>query len=803
MYVSYNWLLDYIDPGISADELAERLTLSGVEVGALEVFGPSLPGVVVGKVNSLEPHPGRSNLTLVEADVGTNVLKIVCGAKNMQVGDKVAVAKPGSKLPGSRLIKEAVIYGASSSGMLCSARELGLELDAEDEILILEGTAVIGESVDEILGFDDRILYLELTPNRADCLSMIGVAYEVAALTGRPVKMPPLTPQEMERDINKIIKISVEDADLCSRYTARAVQDIIIEKSPLWMQIRLLKAGIRPISNVVDISNYVMWEFGQPLHAFDLKQLKNSEIVVRRARAGERLVTLDGVERELDPEILVIADGAVPVGLAGVMGGKDTEITASTQEVLIEAAGFNPINIRRTARRYNLSSEASQRFEKGVNPEAVIWAQDRAALLISNLTGGKVLRGLIDQNMSISQPRRISAKPERINEILGLTIPTDEITAILSRLGFSVQQEENGLLNVTVPVRRADLVLEEDIIEEVARLYGYDKIPITLPRGKLLENRETREQRLQNLVREIAVSCGFYECITYSFINPSSLFRLRLPENDRRLQAIPVLNPFSEEQAVMRTTLLTGLLKVIQHNFSYRELNQMICEIGSIYEADSLPLEKLPVEKVKLALAVTGQIPDPNWISPSREADFFTIKGTLEFLFSRLQIESVDFIPAAMPFTHPTRSAVIMSGGEELGFLGQLHPEVAEAWGVNQPVTVCEIDLAILGKQANLVPRVSSLSRYPVVNRDIAVVIPRKISASQLGETIKEAGGGLVNQVKLFDLYEGRQIPEGKRSLAYSITFRSEEGTLTDAEVNSAQKNIEKALFDLGAVLRS
>ncbi len=803
MRVSYDWLLEYIDPGMSAGELAEKFTLTGIEVGAVERFGPDLPGVVVGQVKATEPHPGKNNLTLVETDTGSQLLSIVCGAKNMQVGDKVVAALPGSQLPGPRRIEETKIYGVPSAGMLCSAQELGLDLGSEDEILILDSSAVVGDPAFKTLGFDDFILHLELTPNRADCLGLIGVAHEVAALTGRQVKLPPMKLEESETAVEEVMKIDVADTELCPRYTVRAIIEVMIDKAPLWMQLRLLKAGIRPISNVVDITNYVMWEFGQPLHAFDLQLLKNSEIVVRRALQDEKLVTLDGIERKLDSEALVIADGETPVGLAGVMGGEETEITGSTNAVLIEAANFNPTNVRRTARRYNLPSEASQRFEKGVNPEAAIWAQDRTAFLLGKHAGGKVLKGIIDKNACSLEPKRIEVSPERINKILGHVVPETEIAVIFSRLGFAVEKKADSLMEVTVPLRRADLTLEEDIVEEVARLHGYDKIPVTLPSGELQGNRESENERFKNLVRSMFIAAGYYECITYSFINPQNFMQLRLPADDCRRKAVPVQNPFSEEQAVMRTTILPGLLKVMQHNLSHRELNQMLFEIGSVYEPESLPLESLPLEKTKLTLAVTGLIPEPNWIVPAQKADFFTLKGVLETLFNRLQIFDVEYTPKAMPFSHPSRCAVINVGGEELGFLGQLHPEVAEEWEIDQQVAVCEIDLDLLNKITDLVPKVATLPRYPAAKRDLAVVVSRDISALQLEDAIREAGGGLVSQVKLFDLYAGKQIPEGKRSLAYSITFRRDEGTLTDAEVNKAQENIEKTLFDLGAVLRS
>ncbi len=803
MRVSYDWLKDYIDPGISAEKLAEILTLSGVEVGAVEVFGCDLPQVVAGEIVAMEPHPGRSNLTLVDTNIGDQTLKIVCGAKNMQVGDKVPTAKPGAILPGNRIIEETDIHGVTSPGMLCSAQELGLELGSEEEILILDQTSKIGQSVDQLLGFGDQVIELELTPDRSDCLSMLGVAHEVAALTGRAVKMPPMSVSESGEALPGIFKVAIADSKLCPRYTARAVDNLTIGKSPLWMQLRLLKAGIRPINNVVDITNYVMWEFGQPLHAFDLELLKSSEIVVRRAEEGEKIVTLDGMERKLTAEALVITDGKRPVALAGVMGGEDTEINDATRKVLLEAAVFNPTSIRRTARCYNLPSEASQRFEKGVNPEAVIWSQDRAAFLMHELAGGQVLKGLVDQNEAPCQESKVEIDPLKINQVLGLELSKDLVIELLSRLGFKVKETGAGTLDITVPLRRSDITIAEDIIEEVARLYGYDRIPVTLPRGELLGNVKSYEEKVHDLIRDILTSCGYHECITYSFINPAALSSLRFPDEDSRLNPIPVQNPFSEEQAVMRTTLLPGLLKTVQHNYSHRELNQLLFELGAVFEARALPLEDLPQEKMKLGLAVTGQVPDPNWVNPSREADFFEIKGVLEALFKRLQITEVVFTQEAMPFSHPARCALIKLEGETLGYVGQLHPDVAEAWEIDQPVTVCEIDLQLLAEKANLVPRVEPLPRFPAAKRDLALVVSKDIPAEKLEESIRQAGGDLISQVKLFDLYEGKQIPAGKLSLAYSITFRTDEKTLTEAEINQAQKNIEKALFDLGAVLRS
>ncbi|MBM4235598.1 MAG: phenylalanine--tRNA ligase subunit beta [Firmicutes bacterium] len=803
MQVPYQWLKEYIDPGMSAQQLADLMTLSGIEVGAVERFGPELPGVVVGQAKKVEQHPGRSNLTLVEVDTGGDILNIVCGAHNVKVGDKVPVARPGSKLPGERLIEETKLYGVLSSGMLCSAQELGLELGAEDEILILEEDAPLGVPVDRLLGFDDQILFLELTPNRSDCLGLIGVAHEVAALTGAQVVFPPCEPVESGRQLHDFIQVTVKDSEWCPRYTARVVVEITIKKSPLWMQLRLLKAGIRPISNVVDITNYVMWEYGQPLHAFDLELLTDSEIIVRRATAGEVLITLDGVKRELDTEVLVIADSTKAVGLAGVMGGENTEITETTKAILIEAAAFNPKNIRRTARRFALPSEASQRFEKGVNHDAVLDAQNRAAYLIGELTGGKVLQGLIDINSSMVKPWPVQLKPSRVNKILGMEIAQEEIIAILSKLGLPLKQVDEDQLLVTVPLRRPDLIIEEDLIEEIVRLHGYDRVPTTLPRGELTQNRESMPERLKTMVRNLLVSCGFYECITYSFINPANLNRLRIAGDDPRLRLISVQNPFSEEQAVMRTTLLPGLLKAALQNISYRELNMQLFELGIVYYPQKLPIISLPEETERLTLLVSGLAPEPNWVVPSRQAGFYEIKGALELIFKRFQIEGVNYLDRAEPFTHPTRSAQLLLDGKLFGFIGELHPDVAVDFGLEQPVTIAEIELAPLFSKANLVPRMVPLPRYPAANRDLAVVVSKEVCAAKLEEAIWAAGGELLDAVRLFDLYEGKQVPAGKRSLAYSLVFRTDEGTLTEAEVNAAQNKIEEALLGLGATLRS
>lgn len=802
MRIVYSWLKDYIDLELSPEQLAERLTHAGVEVEAVERFAEIPLRVVVGEIITLTPHPHKKGLSIAGVDPGSGrPLQIVCGAPNIALGQKVPLALPGAVLPGRGRIEAAELYGVASEGMLCSGEELGLDLGSPDGILILDPESKTGAPLERALELDDHILHLDLTPNRADCLGLLGIAYEVAALTGAKVSHPPAAPLQEGESAAGMLQVDIQEPGLCSRYTARLIENVALGASPLWMQLRLLKAGQRPISNIVDITNYVMWEYGQPLHAFDYHLTRGGKIIVRRSRRGERLVTLDGTERALDEDVLVIADTAGPIALGGIMGGESTEINPSTRTVLLEAALFNSISVRRTARRYSIPSEASQRFERGVNPDWVAEASGRAALLMAELAGGKVLRGLLDSYPLPSRPRRVVLRPHRVNEILGMKIPHPEVISLLSGLGFTVEAAGRSF-QVTVPPRRNDIFLEEDLVEEVARLYGYDRIPATLPRGELVESREGLSERLQGLARDTLTSCGFNEIITFSFISPAALRSLRLPENDWRLQAIPIRNPLSEEQSIMRTTLLPGLLKTLQDNFHHRTMDQLLFEIGAVYLPRRLPLDELPLEKRRLSMAATGRLPEANWYSLSQPAGFFVVKGAAEALLERFGLGPAAYVPVELPFTHPTRAALIMLEEKEAGFIGELRPQVAEKWGYPQPVAVAELDLELLIAHADLLPPVAPLPRYPAGLRDIAVVVPRSLSAGELERTIREAGAGLVERVALFDLYEGAQIPRDRRSLAFTITYRRSERTLTEQEINSAHGDIEKALSKLGAELR-
>ena len=804
MRVPYNWLKEYIDCLLAPRELAERLTSAGIEVESAEPFRPHLPRVVAARVAAVKAHPGSSKLALVTVDPGGELINVVCGAPNVAPGQMVPLALPGAVLPGNSRIEIVSICGEQSQGMICSPRELGLDfgLSAEEGILVLDPTTAAGTLIGDLLEFNESILCLHLTPNRADCLSLLGVAYEVAALTGALIKPPPLDLLESEESVHHAAWVSVLDQRLCPRYTARVICDLQVAPAPLWMQLRLLKAGIRPINNIVDITNYVMWEYGQPLHAFDYDLLAGSSIIVRRAVPGENLVTLDGLNRSLDTDVLVIADKSGPIGLAGVMGGESTGISSATRAVLLEAARFNPPSIRRAARRYNLPSEASQRFERGINPDATLQACNRAARFMAETAGGRVLKGAVDIDPSPPAPHRITVRPHRLNEILGVKIGVNDLTGILERLSLRVEKGFGGALELTVPARRADLLLEEDVAEEVARLFGYDQIPVTLPRGELIANRETAPQRIQAAARQTLIACGFFELITLSFINPAHLDSLRLGPEDCRQLAITLKNPLSEGLSIMRTTLLPGLLQAVQHNFNYQEMNQLLFEIGPVYLPRSLPLSELPLEPYRLALAITGMAPDPNWILPALPADFFLLKGALEALCTCLRIKGLEFAACGQPFTHPTRSAVLKIGGAEIGFVGQLHPEVAEFWDFCQEVTVCELDLDALSDAADLDPQVAPLSRYPAAQRDIAVVVSREIPAAQIERCVRQAGGALLDRVMLFDLYEGQQVPPGMRSLTFRLIFRRSGATLTDEEVQAVMIKTEQALAATGAVLR-
>ena len=818
MKVPYNWLGEYVDIPWPPEELARRLTMAGIEVEAIQIFAPLCEDFVAGRIEELSPHPGAKNLQVVKVNAGNETLNIVCGAWNIKKGDLVALALPGAVMPGGARIQNAEIKGISSQGMLCSAGELGLDTVQDEEgILILDEEYPPGSRLTDILFVNEPVLELDLTPNRADCLGLLGVAREIAAQTGDKIKLPAVEVEEKGRDIRELTSVEILDPELCPRYTARVMEGFKIAPSPLNMQLRLLSVGIRAIDNLVDVTNYLMWETGFPMHAFDYDKLEKGRIVVRRAHPGEELVTLDGVKRILDPEVLVIADDRVPVGLAGVMGGEHTEITEKTTRLFLEVACFNTVNIRITARKMNLPSEASQRYEKGVDPEAAIYVQNRAVCLMREIAGGEICRGIIDNYPRPYSFPRISLRTKKVKEVLGYNVSEEDIAGILERLGLKVESEESDrqasetldqkapagkVFRVEVPSFRRDLFEEIDLIEEVARIKGFEKIPLTLPEGVLTSGRPSRERRILDRFREILVGCGLQEIITFSFINPRLFDDLALPPDDSRRNAIKLQNPLTEDQGVLRTTLIPNILQVLQYNFNRQVENQLVFELGKIF----VPAEKdtmLPQEEVMVSLALSGQMPQNDWQNHPRPLDFFYLKGVLEALIAGLGIKKYSWKTVQLPFLHPTRGAALLVNEKEAGFLGALHPAVQEKFQFKQDVYLAELSVDDLMSTAALLPSFKPLPRFPSVLRDVAFTVSEEVSAGDILQSIRECGGELLEDIRLFDVYRGSQIPQGYLSLAFALTFRHSERTLKDEEINAIQETMEKVLYKkYGATLR-
>ena len=802
MRVSYRWLMDYVDIPWPVEELADRLTMAGVKVEALERLAPpELVGIVVGEVRQIERHPAADNLLVCQVDVGKGRHTVVTGATNLKVGDRVPVALPGSVLPGGRRIEAVTFRGVLSEGMLCSEAELEVGDDA-DGIWVLPPDVPIGKSVLDALGLDDTVLHLEIYPNRPDCLSVIGVAREVAALAGTRLRLPEMAVREVDESVLQLAAVEVADTDLCPRYTARVMRQVRIAPSPAWVVQRLKVAGMRPINNVVDITNLVMWEWGQPLHAFDYDQLTGGRIVVRRARPGERLVTLDGVERTLDADMLVIADAERPVGVAGVMGGGNSEVTEATTTVLLESANFHPVSVRRTARRLGLRTEASHRFEKGLDPNLAAVASLRAAQLMQELAGAQVLAGVVDVYPRPVAPRTVSCRPERIRSLLGTDLSDERIAAYLQSLELSVQREGERLL-VTVPTFRPDIQQEADLAEEVARLYGYDRLPEALPGGTSQVGGQRQPLPLLDRVREVLVAMGLLECMTYSFVHPATADRLRWAQDDPRRQCIPLRNPLSEEYAVMRTSLVGGLLETAARNRSRGVRAVHLFEIGAVYLPKSLPLTELPDERRKVGILMMGPLPQEQWGGRVGEATFYHLKGAVERLLAALRLAGA-FAPSEDPTLHPGRQAVVMVGGQAAGVLGEVHPLVAEAYDLGEArVYVAELDVHVLAAAAPAGVRYRPLPRFPAVDRDIALLVPKAVTAEAVTACIRGAAGEMLEDIVLFDVYEGPQVAAGHRSLAYALTLRAPDRTLTDEEANAIVTRVEEALArQLGVRLR-
>jgi phenylalanyl-tRNA synthetase beta chain len=800
MKVSLNWLKDYVNISLPAKELADKLTMSGNEVGRIDVIGGTWEHVFVGQVTALDKHPNADRLKLATIDLGTEHMTVVTGAPNLEVGQKVPFAKVGARLIDGHTsqvaeLKPAKIRGVKSEGMACSEKELGIS-DNHQGIMILPADAPVGVLLAQYLG--DTVYDIKVTPNRADCLSVIGIAREVAALTDQRTHIPEPDYAEEGEPIHNFISIEIADPDLCSRYCASLVTGVKIGPSPQWMQQRLIAGGMRPISNVVDITNYVMLEYGQPLHAFDYTQIKGKKIIVRRARNDESLCTLDGMKRELNPNMLIIADEKDPIALAGVMGGADSEVIDPTTSILMESANFNNISIRRTSIKLNLRSEASSRFERGISPELAPRALRRATQLLLELAGGKAARGIADVYPGKRAPKPIPLPKERVSRVLGLELSTERTQKVLESLEFSCKPAgTSGDLLVTAPYWRTDVSMADDLVEEIARIIGYDEIPTTLLSSQIPEQVPAPLLPLKERISDLLVGCGMQEVITYSLVSQATLDKVD-PEH-KLGPALRVANPMSTEQEYLRTSLRAGLLSTFASNEKHEKDGIRLFEVGRIY----LPRPNdLPEEREMVAGILGGPRLERSWISGEDTLDFFDAKGILETLFNRLKVKA-DFKPAEDQALLAGKTAEVVVGGERVGVVGEVHPKITALFDIStQPIILFEIDLMKLLSSISAVYRYRPIPRFPGNGRDIALILDAGIAARRVQEVMESFP--LVDQVTLFDVYSGEQVPPGKKSLAFSVRFQSLERTLTDEEVNQAQQQIVDRLHhDFGATLRS
>lgn len=801
MRVSWKWLKELVEFNLQPEELASLMTMSGVAVEGIERAQKGIKHVKVGLIHEITDHPHADKLCICHVKIDEEeLLTIVTGATNVKSGQKVPVALLGAMLPGGKKIEKAVLRGVESDGMLCSAQELGLDADKipaeqKDGIYILSADAPVGADIIDVLELDDVILELELTPNRSDCMGMLNVAREVAALTGGKVNLPHIKKSEQGGSCAELIKIEIEDTNLSSRYVGRIIKDVHIAPSPLWLQHRLMAAGIRPINNIVDVTNYVMMEMGQPLHAFDYDTLKGNCIKVRKAAPGEVMVTLDGQKRALSPDMLVIADAERPVALAGVMGGWDTEVTERTKTILLESAFFNGASVRRTSLNLGLRSEASLRFEKNVDLDQVNLVADRAISLMEELGAGKAVDGHVDCYPIQEEKAPIRLRLSRINEILGTELTKERVEEYLTALNLGVTLGGAGAWTVKVPSYRRDIEKEVDLVEEVARLYGYDNIPTTLPCGQSTQGKKTREQKLDYRLRSVLVAQGMMEVITYSFINPRHLDWVKIPEGHQLRDTVKVKNPLSEEQGIMRTILLPGLLEAVQKNLNKRNKNFKLFEIGKVYNNAGFPDKKdLPQEKWTIGGITTGS-KEKNWLYGEEEYDFFYLKGVIENLLDVLRIDDYVFSKSQeMPWLHPGRAAAVEVMGEEAGYIGEVHPLVLENYGIDQKVVVVQLDLDVLKEAAPDRLNYKSIGKFPAVTRDLAVVVPEHVEARSVEKLIASVGEKLLVKIELFDVYRGKQIEQGHKSLAFSLSWQAPDKTLTDEEVNNYHEHIEQVL---------
>ncbi len=796
MNISMKWLKEYVDIDMDIDAYCDAMTMSGSKVETYERLGEEISGVVVGKILKIEGHPDADKLVVTQVDVGSETVQIVTGANNISVGDYVPVALPGAELAEGLKIKKGKLRGVESNGMMCSVEELGLSREdfaeaPEHGIYLFSQEKELGADVKPFFGLDDIVVEYEVTSNRPDCYSVIGIAREAAATFEKELRLPKIEFKTYEGNISDYMKVSIEDPELCSRFVGRVITDVKIEESPKWLKDNLRACGIRPINNLVDITNFIMMETGQPMHAYDLDLLDHPEIIVRAAKEGEVLQTLDGEERPLDETMIVIADSEKPIGAAGVMGGESSKVLDTTKTIFFEAANFNGTSIRKTSKKLGLRTDASSKFEKHLDPNLAAFAMDRACQLIDMLGAGKVLDGIIDVYPKVREEKTISYDVDAINALVGTQISEEEMVNIFKRLELKV---DVATKSITVPTFRPDLNVNADLAEEVARIYGYNNIPVTLATGTPTVGKKNQYQKIEDITKRMMEACGISEAMSYSFESPKAYEALSIGEDHALHQYVTISNPLGEDFSVMRTTTVNGMMKSLATNYKYRNENVKLYEIGKTYLPKELPLKEYPVEGEYLTIGMYG------------DSDFFDVKGVIETLFIRLGLtQDITYDgDIDLPFLHPGRKAKVAFGQKELGYLGEVHPDTLDNYDIGTRCYLTVISIDALVEVAKLTRSFKSVPKFPAVNRDLALLVKKEIPVGSIEFLIKQRGGNILESYQLFDVYEGSQIEEGHKSVAYSLTFRAADHTLDEQEVSKAVNKILKGLeFELGITIRS
>lgn len=804
MNTALSWIKAYVpDLDCTAQEYTDKMTLTGTKVEGFEKLDADLDKIVVGQVKKIERHPDADKLVICQVDIGSETIQIVTGAPNVYEGMKtpvcldggrVAGGHDGSRTPGGIKIKKGKLRGVESCGMMCSIEELGSSRDyypdaPEEGLYDMGENAVVGADAIEALGLRDVVFEYEITSNRVDCYSVLGIAREAAATFKKPFVPPVVTAAGNDEDVNTMIEVEIKDKELCPRYCARMVKNIKLAPSPEWMQRRLAASGIRPINNIVDITNYVMEEYGQPMHAYDYDTLAGHRIVVRRAEDGEIFRTLDGQERKLDSSVLMICDGEKAVGLAGIMGGENSKITGNVKTMLFEAACFDGTNIRLSSKKIGLRTDASGKFEKGLDPYNAEAAINRACQLIEELGAGEVVGGIADIFPEKPEGKRLPFEPDKYNKLLGTDVSREDMLSYFEKLELKYNEADNM---IDIPSFRQDLLRSCDLAEEVARFYGYDRIPVTLPTGESTLGRLSFKLTVEQIARNVAQFSGFSQSMNYSFESPRAFDKLLIPEDSPLRRAVTILNPLGQDFSIMRTQALNGMLSSLATNFNRKNKNVRLYEIGNIYIPKSLPLTELPDERSRFTLGMYG------------EGDFFSLKGVVEEFLEKAGLKGrIIYDPEnKKPYLHPGRQADIIYDGETIGFMGEIHPEVADNYGIGERVYYADIDMRAVEAKADFDKKYKEIARFPASTRDISLVVDKSVMIGTMETAIEKRGGKLLESCSLFDIYEGEQVGEDKKSVAFSLVFRAGDRTLSDAEVNEVMDKILTELAKLGAVLR-